>query len=97
MNNKGFFLLENIIVYMLGTLLLLSTLRIYDECLLTMQKKLQLEKAIETVEANLYYKEDFNKFKIIKKDLSSSIPELNLKEMDVYLNEKLLLSIAFTE
>ncbi|MCQ2373921.1 MAG: hypothetical protein MJ050_07575 [Phascolarctobacterium sp.] len=97
MNNKGFFLLENLIVFTLGTLLLLTTLRIFDECLVTMQKKLLLEEALQVAEIALVDQSNSDKFQIITKELPTTLPELNFKEVSICLNEKIIFTITVAE
>lgn len=96
-NNKGFFLLENLIVFTLGILLLLSTLKIYDECLLIMHKKLILERALATAELTLAQRETDNEFQIITKNTPTALSGLNWKEVEIRKNEDVILSIAVTE
>lgn len=95
---KGFFLLETIIVFTLSSILLLSSLRTYAECLITLQRKLLLEEAISMAEILLIT----NDTESLKKEvlnynlLDSSVAnnDLAIKEVQIKNNETILFSLA---
>lgn len=91
---KGFFILENIIVLSLGSMLILAGLRTYHECFVTLQKKLLLEDAISLAEANLYYIPNESSFDVIQKEYTYDA--ITIKEVKICHNDKVIFSLAKT-
>jgi len=97
MNNKGFFLLESLFIFSLGIVLILACLQVYNACLVTMQKKLLLEKAI--IAANLYLAEEQSSsiFQIHEVEVPTTIENLKLKEVQVKYEDKLVFTLTTTQ
>lgn len=91
---RGFFILENIIVLSLGSILMLAGLRLYHECFLTLQKKLILEDAIYMAETNLYYMSTESYLDVIQKEYTYDA--ITIKEVKICHNGKTVFSLAKT-
>lgn len=91
---KGFFLLQSIIIFTLGILLLLATLRIYQECYLTLQQKLLLEQAFATAQQSQVNETVASKFELTTSEQSSPMNNLHLKELQVSYHGKSLLTLV---
>lgn len=94
-STNGFFILENIIVFTLGSLLMLSGLRTYHEGLLTLQKKLLLEEATMVAESSLHDISAETKLNIFQKEYSEE--DLVIKEVKICHNDKAIFSLAKTK
>lgn len=91
---KGFFLLQTIVVFTLGLLLLLATLRIYRECYLTLQQKLLLEQAFATAQQSLVNEPAQSKFELAALEQDSPMTNLHLKELQVSYHGKTLFTLV---
>lgn len=89
---KGFFILENIIVFSLGSLLMIAGLRTYHECFLTLQKKLLLEEAIVVAEASMQDIPKETKLKVLQREYVNE--DFTIKEVQVCHNDKTIFSLA---
>lgn len=94
MKRNGFLLLQSIALLTIGSMFLLTALRTYSECFLTIQKKLNLEKAIVTGEAILANKEMVHDFVITTKETPASAAGIILKEVQVSKNAKHIFSLT---
>lgn len=94
MKAKGFFLLENLMIFTLGTLLLLACIRNYSECLRTMQKKLVLEEAITVAEKIHAGQAPVTTLQIQETEHTTTVTKLIIKEVQVIYNGKVIFSLA---
>lgn len=92
---KGFFILENIIVFSLGSMLMLAGLRTYHECFLTLQKKLLLEEAIVAAEASIQNLPKETRLDIFQNEYVAE--DYIIKEVQICHNDKTIFSLAKTK
>lgn len=91
MKRNGFLLLQSIAVITMGSLFLLTALRTYSECLLTMQKKLTLERALAMTQQP---QENIPNLSTSTKEVETSVAGLVLEEVQVIKNAKPIFSLA---
>lgn len=89
---KGFFILGNVVVFTLGSMLMLAGLRTYHECFLTLQKKLMLEEAITVAEASIHNLPTGTRLAINQNETAQA--ELSIKEVQICHNDKIIFSLA---
>lgn len=89
---KGFFILENVIVFSLGSMLMLAGLRTYHECFLTLQKKLLLEEAMIAAEASMQDIPHETKLTVLQKE--NATEDFIIKEVQICHNDKTIFSLA---
>lgn len=94
--NRGFFLLESVIIFTLSTILSLAALRSYQEALTILQKKILLEEAIIIAESGLQPEGD-SRFTVACHTQATTITNLNIKEVQILHNDKILFSLAEAE
>lgn len=89
---KGFFILENVIVFSLGSMLMLAGLRTYHECFLTLQKKLLLEEAMIAAEASMQDIPHETKLTVLQEE--NATEDFIIKEVQICHNDKTIFSLA---
>ena len=97
MKSKGFILLEALIVFTIGLSLLLTCLKTYQLCLVTMQKKLILEDALTIAEATLAEQDISSKLKVTNIEKETTITDLTLQEAQVSYNDKVIFTLAIAK
>lgn len=94
MKSKGFFLLESLLVFSLGVILLLACLRTSKACLVTMQKKILLEEAILATDLYLTNQALPSQLEVIEHENTAINTNFTLKEVQVKHEDKVILTMS---
>lgn len=97
MRNKGYLLLGSMLVFALGSMLMLSILGTSQQALRTMQRKILLEKALTAAEAALYGQSNPTELTVSTQVTGTAPAGPSLREIQVSDHGKVIFTLTTAE